>query len=542
MKYEPSSWGARFHALKTHEALGGGSAGPGKTTCLIADPSEQIAVEHTRCFRRFDPANPIMANLVARSAHGEHLPEDKRAAFAAQMPSSLTLAESQELWDRHCYHEWGSSVGEALHLRRLAKSMGQSIEKFRGMFQSIDPKMHWSAADNQGTFSSGFKYTFGHCKDPDDYMGYETNQYTYVGWDELNQFLENQYDRVNARVRSSDWVLRSMLKRRAMSNPTIVLGKGDDFTIEDPFWVRKRFVDPAPQGNVILKKRIKLSSGKTRFYTQIYVPALLSDNPDRQFAEEHELSLRTLKPHLRQALLGGDWYVTAGAFFSDAWSTSLHVCKPFKIPEDWKVYRCMDWGFKTPGVIYWSAEDPDGTLWVFREYTFQGKTASQVAERAREIEKDEGLFVGGRSTSTGPADTQIFERRGDRAIGKDREFAKFGFFWSPADKSPGARARNAELLIERFTDHGDGAYTPGIVFFDTCKKAMQTIPSIPTDPHDPNVPMKGGSDHWLDAILYLCAFVSRETAPRRGDDEEDLDDDEPRESVDYGRDGYGSTA
>ncbi len=47
--YKASPWQERFHSLKVDEALGGGSAGGGKSLCLLADPLQQIIVQHKRC-------------------------------------------------------------------------------------------------------------------------------------------------------------------------------------------------------------------------------------------------------------------------------------------------------------------------------------------------------------------------------------------------------------------------------------------------------------------------------------------------------------
>ena len=41
-----SPWGNEFHSLAVDEALGGGSAGPGKSLALLMDPSPQMVVEH----------------------------------------------------------------------------------------------------------------------------------------------------------------------------------------------------------------------------------------------------------------------------------------------------------------------------------------------------------------------------------------------------------------------------------------------------------------------------------------------------------------
>jgi hypothetical protein len=524
-EYKPSAWGAEFHALTVDVALGGGSAGPGKTTALIIDPMQQVVTEQRRCVKRFNAQDQLMAHLAAAAA--------QRRGWVG--PSN---AELEEAWNKDCYHEAGSSTGECLHLRRLAKSLDQSMERFKLMYRALDPKMEWNESKLRATFSSGYKYSFGHCKDPDDYLPYYGKEYSYIAYDELVQFLESQFDHLNSRVRSSDWVLRSMLKIRAMSNPAIVRNAGEDFMVNDPYWVRRLFVDPHPEGRRVLARKIKLDSGKVRKRTLLYLPARLRDNPDPEFVEDYEFRLRTMKPHIKRALLDADWYVTAGSFYSDHWIPHIHVCQPFAIPFEWPVIRAMDWGFKKPGCVLWGALDPEGTLWVFREYNFQGRHPDEVATRIKEIETEEGLWKDGRSTISGAADTQLWEERGNRGQTMAEVFASAGVGWIPADKK--SRRLNAQRFCKLLDDHDDGSATPGIVFFSVCKKCITTIPAIPTIQEGRGAgeePLDGGDDHAHDTVLYLCALASRYT-PKP---EEDRRHDRHREEPNYGADGYGST-
>ena len=478
--YQPSPWQQRYHALTVDEALGAGSGGPGKTITLIWEPLEQIVTENDR--------------MLLPKNHPHHL-------------------------------DPGQSSGWCLHLRRTRTMLDQTIAKTMKCYPLIDPQAHWDGSRSTWTFSSGYKVQFGHCKDPDDYLAYYSSEFTLLIFDELNQFLEKQYQEIKTRLRTSDPVLMKMLKTRSMSNP-VVQHEGQDFTINDPYWVRKHFVDPAPEGNTVIRKRFKMSDGSIRHKTRIYLPARLSDNPNKEFRLNYEHQLRDAPPHVRRALLEGDWYHVANGFYADAWQSELHVCEPFAIPSDWPVFRSMDWGYKAPGCIYWAALDPDDTLFVFREYTFQGKYAREVAARVKEIEEDEGLWKGKRSTISGPADTQLWEARGDSGRSKAEDFSAEGISWVPADKK--SRRRNAERFIERLRDHQNGTVAPGIVFFNTCRNALKTIPSMPRDPSDPELPMDGGSDHWHDCILYLCAYVSRRDgwAKRQSDEEDDEDEDE----------------
>jgi hypothetical protein len=494
--YTPSKWGATFHSLTTSEALGAGAAGPGKSLVLLMDPIYQVKAEHKRC----------------------------------QLPKN------------HPHHiEWKQSVGWALHLRRTLPMLEQTIARSRRIFTSIDKNATYDASRYIWTFSSGYRIQFGHCRDTNDHDNYMSNEYTHIAFDELVQFDEEQYEQISGRLRTGDPLLRPMMKVRAMSNP-MSRDEGLDVKVKNPHWVRERFVDPAPQGGVIFRKKIKLRSGETVEKTRIYLRATLYDNPDPDFIRDYEATLRDKPKHIQQALLFGDWYITVGSFYADVWNPQLHVCKPFKIPDNWPQFRMMDWGYKKPGCVLWGALDEDDNLFIHRELTFQNKTATEVALEVKEVEKKLGLWddKNDRSLVTGPADTQLWEERGNSGVSKAQEFSAEGITWTKADKK--SRKRNAERIMARLKDHRNGTTTPGLVFFSNCKQIIRTLPAIPADKDDPECPADGGDDHWHDALGYGCSTASR---GRLGishktdhDDDDDDEDDEPVPS--RGRYGYGS--
>ena len=501
--YEPSEWGKLFHNLPHDEALGAGSAGPGKSVVLFWEPLPQIVVEHERC------ANP---------KHPHHQP-------------------------------WGSSTAWVLHIRRTYDMLEETLERAHRWLPQLDPGVKWEAQHHWFRFPSGLIYQFGHCQHSQDWKRYYSKQYTMILYDELTQMEEEQYDQINTRLRSSDPVLSQMLKIRAMSNP-VVQRQGENFSLKDPHWVRRRFVDPAPGGKVTFSQPLKLNSGETYNYTWIYLPAKLSDNPDPEFRRTYEINLRKKPPHIRKALLEGDWYITEGSFFGEEWDEDIHVVKPFRIPPDWPQFRCMDWGYKTHGCIYWVALDPDGNMIVHREYTFRLKHPDKVAEQVERIERELGLWDTKRKRShiTGPADTQIWEQKGERGRSKAEEFRSRGVPWVRANKTwnrkseSGSREMNAQRLAKRLADHDDRRTTPGIVFFDTCTMARRTIPGIQTDPDHPEEPLKGGEDHWWEAIAYGCSYADRGPSgiPDGRRNKHDPDDDEfERKRENRGRLGYG---
>lgn len=496
--YKPSEWGALFHSLNTHEALGAGAAGPGKSMVLLFDPLQQLDAESRRCL-------------------------DKK----------------------HPYHiGWGDSEGWALHLRRESVMLDQTLERAHRFFTAIDPDLKYSAEHMRFTFRCGFKYQFGHCKDPGDWEKYQSNQYTYIGYDELTQFTKEQYMQINTRLRTSDPVLKTMLKIRAMSNPFCKF-EGSTKITQDVHWVRERFVDPHPSGKKLIVKKLKKADGTVIERTRIYLPATLYDNPDKEFVRQYEENLLDKPEHIRQAMLYGNWYVAPGSHYGDDWNPQIHVCKPFKIPSHWRRTRAMDWGYKSLGVVLWGALDEEDTLYVEREFSFRMMKVPDVCKRIKAIEKEMGIWVsvasGGRSGIPGFADTQIWEERGETGKQKAQEFQENGIYWQRADKR--SRIKNSQRFSARLRDHNQLSTRPGIVFFETCRDSIRTIPVIPSNPNNIEEPMEGGDDHHHDTVMYLCAGVSRDGIGVSKDSVEDLEDqmEDPVIDIDRGRTGYGDS-
>jgi hypothetical protein len=473
--YKPSKWGQLYHnavdsrGKPIDELLGGGAAGGGKTRVLLMDPLPQIVLEHKRAFDRSVP-------------------------------------------DAHRI-EVGKSVGWALHIRRTTSMLEQTIRDALRIFPQIDPPdakgnggFKWNENKTTGKFSSGFTFQFGHCAESGDWERYQGLELTHFAADELTQFESEQIDQISTRVRTSDKLLAPYLRKRYMSNP-VMQRTGETFSFKgDPTWVRKRFVDPAPAGKEVLRQVFKLRDGTEESVTRMYLPARLSDNPNPEFARRYEIELQSKKPHIRRALLEGDWYIVEGSYFADVWDPTFHIVKPFDIPDHWPQWRSMDWGFKTPGCVGWYAMDDDGNVCKTRELTFINKSDQEVADIVRDLETRMGLWDkrNNRSRITGPADTQLWEKRGDAGVTKAEVFAQKGINWIPADKKN--RATNAMHVYKRLEDRRGG--TPGFYIFNTCIKTIQTLPLILTEP-DTDVPQDGGDDHWYDETSYSMAFVSQ---------------------------------
>lgn len=462
--YQPSPWSTKYHEATAHEVLGGGSAGPGKSLTLLFDPLvNQAVVEQAR-------------------ATGQLLD---------QLPGWLA-----ELCRRYPIRP-GESEGHALLMRRTMPQLRENIDRSKRMFPKFDPGAVYSKEDHRWTFSSGYKFTFGHCREEDSYEDYLSNQYTELCIDEAYQFTLKQYEELSARVRTADKVLEKLLRIRLMSNPA-------------PGWLKDRFVTPEPAGNVVLERKVEdPETGESQMRELLFLPARLDDNPDKDFVKKYKFELLAKPAHMRARYLYGDWESVEGGYFEDDWNPLVHKIRPFKIPRDWPKFRAMDWGYKSPGSIGYFALDPDETLYHFYEFNFQLMKDEAVAKRVIEIEKAFGFWNERerKSRLTGVADTQLWEERGDSGRSKAAVFAEHGVFWQPADKAD--LMRNAERVSERLRDY-DAERPPALMVFEGCRKTIEMFSSIKVDENDSTVPdKKSPLKHWFDVHAYASARASR---------------------------------
>jgi phage terminase large subunit len=63
----------------------------------------------------------------------------------------------------------------------------------------------------------------------------------------------------------------------------------------------------------------------------------------------------------------GIWAAAEGLVY-EGWSEPVHVIEPFDVPENWVRWITVDFGFTNPFVAQLWAEDPDGRLYLVREW------------------------------------------------------------------------------------------------------------------------------------------------------------------------------
>lgn len=232
----------------------------------------------------------------------------------------------------------------------------------------------WNGDTKTWTFPSGATITFGYLQTDKDKYRYQGSEFQFIAFDELTQFLEEDYQYMFSRLRrlkGSDVPIRM----RSASNPG---GIGH-------LWVKNRFlVSPWNQ-----------DTGQRR----IFVKSTLKDNPYLD-QDEYVESLMELGALERARLLDGDWDAEAlGNKFRREW---VELVQRHQVP--WDELRC---------VRFWdlAATDPEpgkkpdwsvGALVGFHDIThywylldvvrMQG-SPGKVKQRMRQVAEADGFQV-----------------------------------------------------------------------------------------------------------------------------------------------------
>lgn len=80
----------------------------------------------------------------------------------------------------------------------------------------------------------------------------------------------------------------------------------------------------------------------------------------------------------------GLWVAAEGLVY-EQYDPQVHLVDKFMVPDDWERWWTIDFGFVHPFVCQHWAEDPDGGLWLYREFFMTGLTVDQHAQEILDI-------------------------------------------------------------------------------------------------------------------------------------------------------------
>ena len=176
----------------------------------------------------------------------------------------------------------------------------------------------------------------------------------------------------------------------------------------------------------------------------------------------------------------------------------MHVVEPFQIPNHWRRFKGVDYGYTSPSAALWCAIDPnDGTILVYRELYAKGLTGEDLAQAMSQLEMEDPGSV------PGVLDTAAWNRTGYTGPTIGEILNRNGLKLRPADKN---RIAGKIQLHERFKVNQTTG-RPKMQFFSTCKNLIAEFETIPMDKTNSEDVDTHSSDHAYDALRY--AVMSR---------------------------------
>lgn len=383
-----------------------------------------------------------------------------------------------------------------LILRRKFPQLKDIIDRSHEYYTRLDPGARYDKQDHRWRFSSGAAVDFGHCESEEDKRNYQGQEYHYMGFDQVEEFTQSQYEFIIMNCRTSKKDIECEVKCTA--NPG---GIGHA-------WVQKRWIlNKEPYK--VYTETFTMPNGQQVAWTRQFIPSKVFDN--KILLERNPMylaQLMSLPEHERRAMLEGDWNVFEGQFFSEFRpikdGKEYHVITPIAIPSHWRRFRAMDWGYHDPSCVLWFAVSPEyGRVYVYKEIYENQLLASELAKKIVSLSRDEQIRY-----TAAPRDMR--QRRGNDTLHGESVADTMQRMGVPLVNADMDHLSGWMRIREFLAEAPDGK--PYLQIFSTCKNLVRTLPTLIYDEHDKNDIDERGENHAADALRY--GLMSR---PRPGD-------------------------
>ena len=348
----------------------------------------------------------------------------------------------------------------------------------------------YNSSEKTFKFPNGSRLVLGYCDNDNDMLQYQGQQYDFIIFEEATNFREEWIVFISTCLRTTRTDFSTRIYYTC--NPG---GVGHAY-------IKRLFIDREfnerenPEDYAFIQAKVYDNK------------VLMEANPD------YIKQLEALPTAKRKAHLDGDWDVYDGQVFEEFRNDKdhyidrkgTHVIEPFVIPDTWKIYRSLDWGYSKPFSVNWYAVDYDGRLYMILEYYgCNGEpnvgvkmTPEMVFEEVRKIEKEHPLLSG--KEILGVADPAIWNKETGISVAEVAE--KYGIYFERGDNKriPGWLQLHERL---RFDSNG----IPMLYFFRTCRHTIRTLPLQQYDPHKIEDLDTTLEDHAVDSLRYMCNMV-----------------------------------
>ena len=347
----------------------------------------------------------------------------------------------------------------------------------------------WNGTEYELRFPNGSLIMFRYAESLKDATRRQGGQYQLLIFDERTLFGPDVVAFLESRLRSGRADI-PVLGIRSSANPG---GPGHGA-------VRTRYIDPTQYGEKIIKDE--------RGRTVRFVPSKLADNP--HINPEYAADLLALPEQQRAAFLDGNWDAFAGAMFPEL--SRRHVVPPIALPESWRRYNGIDWGYAAPWAVLWAAVDEDGRVWVYREIYERQVGETEQARRILAAESD------GEHVTARYADDAMWATRGDAKPIAD-VYSDEGVHLTQAGKGPGSRVNGWQRVHTYLADMPACPHHRA-QGWDTCPRLhmFTTVTELYRELRDLPHASKGNvedadstaDDHAADSLRYLLINLGNE--------------------------------
>ncbi len=363
----------------------------------------------------------------------------------------------------------------------------------------------WNDRDKRWAFPSGGKIEFGYCATYGEALQYQTDEFTRISFDQLDQLPEERiWTYLSSRVRAKAPDLQ--LGMRASFNPGGVGG----------FWIKKRFVDVCPKDGSATTITEKTPDGRQISYTRAFIRAAIADNPallrnDPEYA--NRLGMLGELEYRQLAL--GDWDAMGGAFYPEI-TTQADQDRLFisanQLPPllDWYEYfGAYDWGFGHPACYSWAVRIKD-TVYVLDTIFLHRYQDEEQASTIKGVSHPKCLKMV-------YAGHDAFAKRMAHSAAAETVADVFDRYSIHLAKANIDRAAGAKVMRRFFAKPAPGPMPKGtikLLYVDTPgnRRVMSEFSALIPEETHPDVPAKRDAnaeglygDDGADCGRYLCA-------------------------------------
>ena len=228
------------------------------------------------------------------------------------------------------------------------------------------------------------------------------------------------------------------------------------------------------------------------------------DEQDRKKIADLEFS----NPERFKVVGLGEYGLPGGVYYEE-FRRDIHVVKAFEIPDHWRRFSALDYGFDMLAVP-WFTVDTEGIVYLYKELYEPGLTLKQAAKRILHVNNGDKIEY----ISSAP---DLWNRNKDSGVPEVETLINAGLrtiIRADNRRIPGWRHLREYLSVyEQPTDNGV-IKTAQFRIFDNCKTAIRTLSSITKDERNPEDVADEPHEltHMPEAIRY--GMMSRPQAAR----------------------------